>query len=566
MADQDTQDQLERIRSKAYAIASENPGSPEAERARHILSKLPTISVGRNMDKELATAGSFSPSGSEASGEELDLPPTADEQVGLPNEVKRPPIGTRMAAAVGNPGTRRQFLRGVHDYATLGAGNKLAQLIDPKFSADQEKADASESPEARPLGQLFGALTPGGASMRIGGAALKLVNPIAKLGTGYAGKMLTGGLAGAAANEIAVPAIEGGRAAIHGDNPLPAMRDVATSPATPLVGAGLGLLAGGARGIHDSPGQVGRDIRLVEQYAGQPTPIGGAKGGVFDSPLLADLEGSDREVGTVSRKAAQRVLGGLQEEQSGLGKQYAAAKAEAAQLGHLEGRVSGEEVVSEAQKLVSGERLTGAQKALIQREVIDTLQNHPNGMTVDDFNDFRAKLSDLAQMGPDGPSNQAMGNLFHAAKSAVDDTEMGPINRAYHEGRTALEGKYRSLKLKPDTDQRVAEERLANLIARRGENTVTAGVQDPEVEAFLEANPKYRAMFDSASLLRAKERMSAGLIPEGGGFFRRNAGHHLLEKNLEPLQVLGYRLGQPLDKGAVAAALGARLLLGQGSQ
>src|SRR6185369_1420119 len=100
-----------------------------------------------------------------------------------------------------------------------------------------------------------------------------------------------GAVRGGVANEMAMPLIAGGQAAVRGENPIPVMKQEALNPMNSAAGALLGIPSGLSRGIRET-GQTGRDIRLAEEYRGTPTPFGGAKGGAFEtSPLLRDAEG-----------------------------------------------------------------------------------------------------------------------------------------------------------------------------------------------------------------------------------------------------------------------------------
>ncbi len=561
----DDSDQLERIRAKAYAIAS--AGGPDADQARRILSKLPKIKVGRREP----VRGGVGVHGELAGGDiGAELPPTPDEEVGIPNQLAEQSLPQKAALAILSPSSRREFERGADKMLTFGLGQKVAgkigRALGDKPDVDlqaTEATDIRESPNARTAGELSALLSGkglAGAASKVGRAVM---SPLASAGKGILGKGLAGAVAGAGANEIAMPLIAGGQEAVEGKNPLPAMKEQALNPVNAAAGALLGFGSGAARGLRES-GQVGRDIRLVEEYGAKPTPFGGASGGQFDSPIMQGVEGSTREAGAMARKAARNVLGGLDEEQAGLSRDYGAAKKAAGDAGFIEARIDPLFVREEADRLLRGERVTNSQRAAIESEVVGALDRHPQGMSLDDFNDFRAKLGDIFGTGPGEASHPALDRLRQAAKRTVDETEMGPINQRYHEGTTALDKKYEQLKLTRNTNPRVAEERVAGQILRRGDNTPTAGIQEPAVEEFLQANPKYRPLFDTISLLNAKERMSLGLEGHGGSLYTRL--HGALHHNIEPLQVGAYRLGKPLEKGAPAAALAAQLLLNGGPQ
>ncbi len=185
-------------------------------------------------------------------------------------------------------------------------------------------------------------------------------------------------------------------------------------------------------------------------------------------------------------------------------------------------------------------------------------------MTVDDFNDFRGKLGRVFGVGPGETSVPAIDVLRQAAKRTIDDTEMGPINENYSKGRERIMRQHEQLGTVEGGRRNVQERRIANIIQRRANDEAPGnGIQeagDLGTEQFLNENPQHREAFDTARLLAAKERMTAGIEPHGG-FFRRVGKHGLLEKNLEPALVGAYRLGSPLEKGSVPASLAAQLLL-----
>lgn len=569
-------DQLERIRQKAYAIVQADPGGPNADQARRILSKLPKIKVGQGFEQpglpkqtvhgELA-GGDF--------GGEQTLPQTPDEAAGIENKLAGLTLPQKAALVAGSAPNRRQFERGMDDMLTFGAGQKIAGKIG-RALGDQPDVDlgatgaedARTSPNARGYGQLAGALSGKGAAGLVGRGVLGATAPIANAGKGLLGSTILGAVRGGVANELTMPLIAGGQAAVQGENPIPIMKEEAKNPFNSAAGALLGIPSGLSRGIRQT-GQTGRDIRLAEEYRATPTPFGGAKGGAYESsPLLREAEGTAGEQGQASRRAAEHVMNTLDKERSGLQAQYGADKASARDQGFLEGRISTDAVRQEAQKLLSGMGLTSSERSAIQREVLDELDKHPGGMTVDDFNDFRGKLGRIFGVGPGETAVPAIDVLRRSAKGAIDETEMGPINERYSKGREALTRKHEQLGISEGGRREVQERRIANVIQRRANDEAPgAGINeagDLGIAQFLAENPHLKAPFDTARLLAAKERMSAGIEPQGG-FFRRVGKHGLLEKNLEPALVGMYRLGAPADRLAIPAALAARFYL-QGGQ
>lgn len=578
-------EQLERIRSKAYAIVEADPGGPNADQARRILSKLPKINVGR---KDRTEAGPQIHGELSASDIEGSLPPTPDEAVGIENRMAGNELGPSTAAFLLGGGGR-QLLRGADKMLTFGLGQKLATKggraisgIEPYTDLElTAKADAEAHPDAMIAGELAALLTGKGLAGMAGRAGMGAFRGIANAGRGFIGRTVAGGLAGAGANAVAMPLIAGGQEAV--EQALPSkptdapfldrakkvgdvVKGELTNPANYIAGGLFGAGSGVARGIRES-GQAGRDIRLVEKYGATPSPRG-PRGDVFETPLFQGLEGTAREQGAVSRYVGDNVLKNIAEEEAALGKQYATSKAEAEAAGQLEGRVDPMFVREEADRLMRSERLTDAAKNQIQREVVDALERHPNGMTVDDFNDFRGKLGDIFGIGPSEARHPAIDSLRRAAKRTVDETEMGPINEAYSKGKERIQRMHEQLGVNPESRQDIKERSLANTIDQRSGQERTAGIRsgaegvpvsDRSVEQFLEENPRYRQLFDLPELLAAKERMTLGIEPEAG--FHRRMGSHVLHKNIEPALVGAYRLLKPAEKLSVPAAVAARYLL-----
>lgn len=580
------------LRAMAYERLSADPAHPKAPLLRTILSVLPKIKVGQGFDqpglpKEIVH-------GELNGGGDFGLPPTPDEQVAQGQKERQtvrqlnrgpvePPIGASAAAYLLNPAVHRQFIRGTGDTQNFGASQKIADKMhkalgqgEPLKETEQEDqfgtpdAPRSGHPGPRLLGQMLGLAIPGAGNLALktGGAAGGLV---ANTGRGFLGKMLSGAVGGMVSNEVAMPLIAGGRQAVEGHNPLPVMADEANPiahPSNAAAGALMGLPSGFARGIRDS-GRTGRDIRLIEEYGATPSRIGrGPQGGVFESPFFHDVEGSASEQGMASRRAAENVLNTMDTEEAGVERQYAQAKKNAADQGWLEGRISTDAIRQDVEKLISRVRLTNPQKSAMKSEVLDVLDQHPNGMTLDDLNDLRAKVGDIFGTGPGESAHPALDTVRQSIKRTVDDTEMGPINENYHKGMTRIERQRQQLGLTEGSRRDVAERRIANLIQRRANDEAPgAGIQeagDLGTEQFLKENQQHRPMFDTARLLAAKERLTAGFEPEAG--FHRRMGHVLFEKNREPLMAAIYRNVAPAEQLAGPAALAARYLLTGGTQ
>ena len=88
----------------------------------------------------------------------------------------------------------------------------------------------------------------------------------------------------------------------------------------------------------------------------------------------------------------------------------------------------------------------------------------------------------------------------------------------------------------------VAERKIANFIARHGEDTKTAGMQNEDARRLEELYPgRFTQELHAPEMLRAKQRLSLGFGGQGGL-------HHRvlppLTHNIEPLMATGYLLGR----------------------
>jgi len=480
-----------------------------------------------------------------------------------------------IAPSIEGPG--ETFLRHAADAATFGgasyAARKLARAKIPGFDdpvsptlpapSEQMAIDDAASDKTNELsalgGELAGSMVPyGGPALAFKGAGAltkagarllpKLASPVARVGGGALRGALTVG--------IANPAIAGARAAFSdNERPAEAIKRELTNPLPYLLGAGVGAFEGAAGAIRESKGQTGRDIRTVEDIAkGRVSPIGGAKGGYFKSPVLEGMS-TDEHVGEVARKAGQSIQGKLNDEFGAAGKEYGQTVDDARQNGALARRLDPGPLLEQAQHMVKSYRFSGATKGAIEREVITPLMDvmtSPNGngtMSLEDFNAFKGKLGDFADVPTGGDStfqSRAFGEMADTARTMRHATALGEADRAYATRMDRLEKAHESLGFRDtthtDMGDPVAERKIANFIARHGEDTKTAGMQNEDARRLEELYPgRFTQELHAPEMLRAKQRLSLGFGGQGGL-------HHRvlppLTHNIEPLMATGYLLGR----------------------
>lgn len=547
------------------------------------------------------------------------LPPTEDERLGIDGGLAEPGILAKGMQGVADPRQRRQFLRGVSDKATWGLAEKAANFVDSDFAASAA-ADAEAAPDARDYGAILGsALGLSGLVARGAGAGIGAIGSLgAKLGGaagGGVGSLIGGALGGAVGGAAAAPVVAGaigaGEAAVKGplsDVPQAASgaaRATLHDPLAMVGGTALGALGGAAQGIRRSDTRTGEDIRAVEEFGGKPSLLKGAKGGAFEDPRLKNRRGTTEDVGAVAREAGDDVRKGLNARTDAIQRRYGEglerikrdelvaqpSRRRAVQDGEtgvtriadnpnwkLEGQtsrpiegpttgsgpgaISTEPIRLAADKLLQSERLSKAARAEIKAEVLDALAEKPT-MGVEQLNEFRGKLQDLAKFG-ENTSKPHFKALHREAKRLVDETDFGQVNAEYATGIQAQQRAHRQLGLgkktsRTDIEDPIAAKKVARVIRRQGENTATAGQEGIDVQRFLQENPEFTKQLAASRLMGAKGRLRFGL-PEEGGLYDRLSGTAV--RNIEPL--LGsavYPLGSAVGQtGAAAAPSMIRLL------
>lgn len=429
--------------------------------------------------------------------------------------------------------------------------------------AEEHRGDV-ENPGAALAGEVAGAAVPVGGP----GLVLKGASKIARVirtgeEAGALARVAAGAGRGLVTNAIASPVNAGIRAAVSGDDmtarqrleaAFGAAKQEATSPITYAAGAGLGALEGGAQAFRAGNTQTARDIRTVEDVAkGRVSPVG-PSGGYYESPVLKGMH-TDEDVGAVSRRAGDSIRSKLNAEFQAAGKQYGAEIEDARNSGALARQIDPGAVLQQAQQMMASPRFTQSTKSAIEREVINPLLDvmttpHGSGsMRLEDFNAFKSKLGDLGNV-PIGTDttfqSRAFQDMANTARALRDRTAMGDIDRGYAQRMDRLEAAHEAMGLRDrthtDMEDTVAARRVANFVARHGEDTKTAGMQNADVARVESQFPGLLTQEMAApEMLRARQRMTPGL-GGSGGLHERVGG--LLHHNAEPVAVAAYQLAR----------------------
>lgn len=456
------------------------------------------------------------------------------------------------------------------------------------------------------LGAQLGNMAGGGVGAMVGGGIGGAVG-------GAVAAPVVGGLVAGGQAAVNGPLADAPRAGWE------AAKATAGDPLAMASGVGLGALGGVSTGIRAGNTRTGEDIRAVEEFGGKPGPFRGASGGAFDEAPLKGRRGTTGEVGEVAREAGDTIRKGLNARTDKLqadfgegkrrleiddyvaqpdkGADFMARRRDRLSIDDqqpnqrtegtsatrvaprpnfiFEGQESGPKppttasssqggqmldtapIRSAAEQLLAGKRLPNSAKSSIRSEVLDVLDDLPEGkMSVSDLNDFRGKLQDISKVG-EPTAKSHFRTLYKAAKDIVDETEYGQLNAGYSKGIEAQKRAHRQLGLGRNTsrteiDDPIAAKKAARVVRRQDENTATAGQESIDVQKFIQENPEFAQALASSRLLSAKGRLRLGM-PESGGLYERVGG--LATRNIEPILGGGvYPVGKAVGGAGAATA------------
>jgi hypothetical protein len=462
----------------------------------------------------------------------------------------------------------RQLARGA-DRALFKVPTKIATAISGKSLDPTEEEDAARSPGTAAVGQIAASIPTGGILAKPFMAATNpLVSAAANYGRG------AGTLAGAAQGVGALPVVAGGMAGAQaavdaasgegrlGDVPGRAYEGAKLSLTPPniLVAAALGGAGGYARGVRQGNTQTGEDIRLRDEYGGRPSITRGAKGGAFDHPGIAERRGTSADVGALSRESNDAVLARLNARDKANQASYTQRRDEflASPAGQKPVDIT-DDVNAAIQKIESNPQLPLSTRQATTQEIVRELSDDPllkpywqgSRLVVppEMLNHVRQRFDALAQTNQPG-QDAVMRGTAEKLRDVADKTGWDKVNKPYAEETENLKRGHQLLGLKntPRTKEGdiAASKKGARVMRRAGENTVTGGLEQKDMDEFVQRFPELRDTVAAPRLLAAKNRLSFG-TGEGGTLYTRM--QNAIGRNVEPLEAnvlepLGRRLGQ----------------------
>lgn len=355
----------------------------------------------------------------------------------------------------------------------------------------------------------------------------------AQFAVGQAAGPLVGGGLQAAGMGAGLSNVAGGVAAgalptaMAGGSPTDIIKDAAIGGALPAIG---GALAGAGRGIQASRGAQAR--RLIESRGGSV--------GVEDSGSgLPEFQGrgkiTDADIGDVSREAGRKLLAENDRRFDVEGRQpYRAATAEI-DKGQGRNLASTIPLRREMIRVASDPSTDPATRNFLEGQVREMDAQFPidNGRQYAPESWINGKTSMLWQRAkpglPSGAGSVQDAKIGTVATVGQKLREAGPYadaNRKYAEAKNDS-GDFREalgLKRKPSPDENVDERRVANVLARRGQKTTTAGIQqgDERLQELLDANPELARVAEGPELLKAKADLQFRVgNPAHGGMLER---------------------------------------------
>ncbi len=374
------------------------------------------------------------------------------------------------------------------------------QHLTGNTPADKEEVDRQQSARGFAgfaLGQLAGPLVGGGlasAGMRPG-----LANVV--------GGMASGALPTAAA----------------GGTPAEIVKDAAIGAALPAVG---GAMTAAGKGVLSSRGAQAR--QRIEK-AGGTVGLRDSGSGLPEFAGREDAKITDADIGESARGAAKQLLAENDRRFDVEGRQpYKAARAEI-DKGQGRNLVDVIPLRREMSRVAKDPSTDPATRNFLANQIAEMDAAYP--------------MDNGRQHAPESWVNGKTAMLWNSAKpglapgsGSVRDAKIGEVatvgqrlreagpyadaNRKYADAKEAS-GDFREAlggNRKPSPDENINERRAANALARRGQSTTTAGIQngDKRLQELLDANPELARIAEAPELLRAKADLQFGLGGHGG--------------------------------------------------
>lgn len=391
----------------------------------------------------------------------------------------------------------------------LGLDNGLASGRDGIVGPSKEdlsflrtRSPAERSRDEDPVANDWGAQAIIGGLL--GGAAGRLVAPAAEY-LGAAAPVATGAVEGAVSSKA-----QGGGALGGG-----------------VVGAGLGALGPLGRAVMSSKGGAAR--QFIEDRGGSVGPTTPGKGGPFDS--MVTQGNTDADIGQQAAASADQGLDMLKAERESklrpIGRQMEAIDNSAAGRA----KVDVTDLVTKLEDARDSLKTTPDMRAKLTDQLALITKNQKPGFNPQVHNfelsesDVNAVKRMLATAGKVGKSTDAtLIPAQQAASTARDLVDQGPYaqpNAQYAAESNRMRESRRLLGIneRPMTPEetRASVDKVKNRIVRRGQNTVTAGGQDADLEEFEQRHPDIGLELSKPALLRKKADLSFSLFPKAHG-------------------------------------------------
>lgn len=500
------------------------------------------------------------------------FPPTEDQVLGLDSGMATPGLAQRIVGEVGlaisDPARRRELERGVSDMATFGLAERLTGKASDDFTQEAAERDAKElgantasgeTSDHRLIGQLIGTFTPGGLANRATKTASSLVTRLAAKTRSPLYGAATGVLGGAASAPAVSGTIEGGRGAINaalGDGDfsdiLPYALEAAKAAAQDPIGMGggavLGGLGGAASGIRNSDAQVGRDLQFVESRGGKPSVRYGAKGEPFEDPAIKGVRGTPENIGEVAGEGSLEIRGKMNRRLSEAGAEK--ARREAAAKSQLDARADVSQIEAEISELRRTPRTSKDTLAKLDQIEDKILRfgrhavDEPTTMSVGELMGLKGLVGELANVqktagGVLSYKDVQVGRVYRSLGDVLSQFDApDEINAPYANMSTLNTRSHQLLRLgsrkKTNINDDVAQNRLTELLSRRGTNTRYVGKENRNIEKFVDinkdVNPEFRQIVDRPALMGARERMRFK-VPDGDLL---RAAKGLFTSNVDP--------------------------------
>lgn len=363
----------------------------------------------------------------------------------------------------------------------------------------------------------------------VAGSALRGVLPIA---TGVAGRIGGSALQGMAQSG----AMGATDTAMQGGSIPDVLRSARNSAVVGgAVGAGTQsvgeLLGAAARGIRASKGAKARD--LIESYGGH---VGAGDSGSGLPEFQGIGKVTDEQIGAQARKSGQELLAANDAKFDAEGRQpYKAAVAQVNQ-GQGKNLIDVSPLRQKMIEVAYDPSTDPATKSFLLSQVDEIEKNfsHKSGLMIAPESWVNGKTSMLWErsdpaklaVGAGSVQDAKIADVAAVGQKIRSEGPYADANAAYAKAKDAS-GDFRQalgLGARPSANEAIDERRVANVLARRGQSTTTAGIQggDARLNELLAQRPELARTADAPDLLKAKADLQFHLGGKNhGGFLER---------------------------------------------